>query len=195
MARMRRAVNNSVGERKGGGAIWAEKGGIEAWEVSCDRLFGSSVRPGTAAAAAAMTTVPGAGPARSPVSPPRSTGSHGCCIRIETLAKPWRRNACSGNEVLNEERRRRQDGSRSLSCRNGPSPAMCLTGHLIRDLPSSLSRGNPPKTNYREKEKQVLDQILGPGRYDARIRPSGVNGTGETRLSNGQNTKCAIFLV
>ncbi|XP_021920383.1 glutamate-gated chloride channel isoform X3 [Zootermopsis nevadensis] len=31
--------------------------------------------------------------------------------------------------------------------------------------------------NFREKEKQVLDQILGPGRYDARIRPSGINGT------------------
>ncbi|XP_050313654.1 glutamate-gated chloride channel isoform X2 [Anthonomus grandis grandis] len=33
------------------------------------------------------------------------------------------------------------------------------------------------KINFREKEKEVLDQILGPGRYDARIRPSGVNGT------------------
>ncbi|XP_049829943.1 glutamate-gated chloride channel isoform X6 [Schistocerca gregaria] len=33
------------------------------------------------------------------------------------------------------------------------------------------------KMNFREKEKQVLDQILGPGRYDARIRPSGINGT------------------
>lgn len=32
--------------------------------------------------------------------------------------------------------------------------------------------------NYREKEKQVLDQILGhPGGYDARIRPSGENRT------------------
>ncbi|XP_073998267.1 glycine receptor alpha 1 isoform X5 [Rhodnius prolixus] len=34
-----------------------------------------------------------------------------------------------------------------------------------------------PKINYREKEKQVLDQILGPTSYDARIRPSGINGT------------------
>lgn len=33
------------------------------------------------------------------------------------------------------------------------------------------------KINFREKEKEVLDQILGPGRYDARIRPSGMNGT------------------
>nr|CAD7398598.1 unnamed protein product [Timema poppensis] len=38
-------------------------------------------------------------------------------------------------------------------------------------------RCNQGKVNFREKEKQVLDQILGPGRYDARIRPSGVNGT------------------
>ncbi|XP_075223267.1 glycine receptor alpha 1 isoform X2 [Lycorma delicatula] len=37
--------------------------------------------------------------------------------------------------------------------------------------------GVQQKINYREKEKQVLDQILGPGSYDARIRPSGVNGT------------------
>ncbi|XP_066247585.1 glutamate-gated chloride channel isoform X4 [Euwallacea similis] len=36
---------------------------------------------------------------------------------------------------------------------------------------------NTQKINFREKEKEVLDQILGPGRYDARIRPSGVNGT------------------
>lgn len=36
------------------------------------------------------------------------------------------------------------------------------------------------KINFREKEKEVLDQILGnAGRYDARIRPSGMNGTGE----------------
>ncbi|XP_029052726.1 glycine receptor alpha 1 isoform X6 [Osmia lignaria lignaria] len=34
-----------------------------------------------------------------------------------------------------------------------------------------------PTVNYREKEKQVLDTILGPGRYDARIRPSGENAT------------------
>ncbi|XP_063928163.1 glutamate-gated chloride channel isoform X5 [Zophobas morio] len=33
------------------------------------------------------------------------------------------------------------------------------------------------KINFREKEKEVLDQILGQGMYDARIRPSGVNGT------------------
>ncbi|GLV43075.1 GluClalpha [Carabus blaptoides fortunei] len=33
------------------------------------------------------------------------------------------------------------------------------------------------KINFRAKEKEVLDKILGPGHYDARIRPSGINGT------------------
>lgn len=38
---------------------------------------------------------------------------------------------------------------------------------------------NNAKINFREKEKKVLDQILGQGKYDARIRPSGINGTGK----------------
>jgi hypothetical protein len=33
--------------------------------------------------------------------------------------------------------------------------------------------------NYREEEKKILDEILGKGVYDNRIRPSGSNGTGE----------------
>ena len=33
--------------------------------------------------------------------------------------------------------------------------------------------------NYREEEKRILDEILGKGVYDNRIRPSGTNGTGE----------------
>lgn len=41
------------------------------------------------------------------------------------------------------------------------------------------SRCTQAKVNFREKEKRVLDDILGPGRYDARIRPSGENATGE----------------
>ncbi|XP_029677035.1 glutamate-gated chloride channel isoform X3 [Formica exsecta] len=40
------------------------------------------------------------------------------------------------------------------------------------------------KVNFREKEKQVLDNILGPGRYDARIRPSGENGTDGPTIVN-----------
>jgi hypothetical protein len=49
-------------------------------------------------------------------------------------------------------------------------------------------RCNQGKVNFREKEKQVLDQILGPGRYDARIRPSGINGTGEGH----PHTRCLL---
>jgi anionic glutamate receptor len=32
--------------------------------------------------------------------------------------------------------------------------------------------------NFREKEKQILDRILGTQYYDRRIRPAGANGTG-----------------
>nr|AGS43091.1 glutamate-gated chloride channel b2 [Anopheles gambiae] len=41
----------------------------------------------------------------------------------------------------------------------------------------SASLANNAKVNFREKEKKILDQILGAGKYDARIRPSGTNGT------------------
>lgn len=77
-------------------------------------------------------------------------------------------------------------------------PVCCIAGHTPRDCVSCncntcsitmisndgwiymRSRCTNVKINFREKEKEVLDQILGnPGRYDARIRPSGVNGTGE----------------
>ena len=37
--------------------------------------------------------------------------------------------------------------------------------------------GSQAKTNIREKEKQILDKLLG-NVYDRRIRPSGANGTG-----------------
>lgn len=42
-----------------------------------------------------------------------------------------------------------------------------------------MFRANNPRVNFREKEKKILDQILGQGKYDARIRPSGINGTGK----------------
>lgn len=44
-----------------------------------------------------------------------------------------------------------------------------------------VNRANNARVNFREKEKKILDQILGQGKYDARIRPSGINGTGECR--------------
>ncbi|XP_022238851.1 glutamate-gated chloride channel-like [Limulus polyphemus] len=34
------------------------------------------------------------------------------------------------------------------------------------------------KANYRHIEKRILDSIIGPGRYDSRIRPHGINNTG-----------------
>jgi len=37
--------------------------------------------------------------------------------------------------------------------------------------------------NFRQKEKQILDTILGQGKYDRRIRPSGVNDTGKSMSS------------
>ncbi|KAL6260931.1 hypothetical protein P5V15_008459 [Pogonomyrmex californicus] len=55
----------------------------------------------------------------------------------------------------------------------GVLPLLVLLAVLLH--PSRCTR--EIKVNFREKEKQVLDNILGPGRYDARIRPSGENGT------------------
>jgi anionic glutamate receptor len=40
-------------------------------------------------------------------------------------------------------------------------------------------RGRADRINYREEEKKILDEILGKGVYDNRIRPSGSNGTGQ----------------
>ncbi|XP_026480032.1 uncharacterized protein LOC113386467 [Ctenocephalides felis] len=52
----------------------------------------------------------------------------------------------------------------------------CLSLHTCLSANAKPRLGGG-KENFRAKEKQVLDQILGPGHYDARIRPSGVNGT------------------
>ncbi|KAL9697261.1 hypothetical protein quinque_000702 [Culex quinquefasciatus] len=49
----------------------------------------------------------------------------------------------------------------------------------------SASLANNAKVNFREKEKKILDQILGAGKYDARIRPSGINGTEESAFPPG----------
>ncbi|EFN64096.1 Glutamate-gated chloride channel [Camponotus floridanus] len=57
----------------------------------------------------------------------------------------------------------------------GVLPLLVLLAVLLH--PSRCTQ-TQVKVNFREKEKQVLDNILGPGRYDARIRPSGENGTG-----------------
>ena len=44
-------------------------------------------------------------------------------------------------------------------------------------------RDNRP-INFREKEKEILDQIIGPDRYDSRIRPSGMSNDTSTYLIN-----------
>ncbi|XP_016840282.1 glutamate-gated chloride channel isoform X3 [Nasonia vitripennis] len=56
----------------------------------------------------------------------------------------------------------------------GALPLIALLALLLH--PARCGQQNS-KMNFREKEKQVLDNILGPGSYDARIRPSGENGT------------------
>ena len=64
--------------------------------------------------------------------------------------------------------------------------------------------------NYREEEKRILDEILGKGVYDNRIRPSGTNGTGkeetlfypsspaeshENKANNGTGKNVVILFV
>lgn len=51
---------------------------------------------------------------------------------------------------------------------------LCLSAILF----ATHCRGET-KVNYRAKEKQILDQILGPGRYDSRIRPTGINNASD----------------
>ncbi|XP_049785961.1 glutamate-gated chloride channel isoform X4 [Schistocerca serialis cubense] len=71
---------------------------------------------------------------------------------------------------------------------------LCALLLLAANVPDAWARlcvrCTQQKMNFREKEKQVLDQILGPGRYDARIRPSGINGTAD----NPTIVKVNIFL-
>ena len=45
--------------------------------------------------------------------------------------------------------------------------------------------------NFREKEKEILDQIIGSDRYDSRIRPAGMlNDT-----SKSKNCILSLFLL
>lgn len=38
--------------------------------------------------------------------------------------------------------------------------------------------------HFRAEEKRILDSVMGPAVYDSRIRPAGINGTGEEVLQN-----------
>ena len=40
------------------------------------------------------------------------------------------------------------------------------------------------QTNYRQKEKQILDRILDQEVYDSRMRPTGINSTGSFSTLN-----------
>ncbi|XP_023317680.1 glutamate-gated chloride channel isoform X3 [Trichogramma pretiosum] len=61
--------------------------------------------------------------------------------------------------------------------RPGALPLIALLALLQLLLHPARCAQQGKKMNFREKEKQVLDDILGPSSYDARIRPSGENGT------------------
>ena len=41
--------------------------------------------------------------------------------------------------------------------------------------------------HFRAEEKRILDSVMGPAVYDSRIRPAGINGTGE-KMSTEQDT-------
>ncbi|XP_071519348.1 glutamate-gated chloride channel-like isoform X5 [Panulirus ornatus] len=48
---------------------------------------------------------------------------------------------------------------------------------LVLLQPSRGMKAAGPQLNYREKEKDILDELFQKSHYDKRIRPSGVNGT------------------
>ena len=51
-------------------------------------------------------------------------------------------------------------------------------------VPVSQIKAPPKQVNYRQEEKRILDRILDEDIYDSRMRPSGINSTGNrfTRL-------------
>ena len=54
--------------------------------------------------------------------------------------------------------------------------------HLIFSVGKATRRLIQP-INFREKEKEILDQIIGSDRYDSRIRPAGmINDTSKFLL-------------
>lgn len=72
---------------------------------------------------------------------------------------------------------------------------LCAVEHVLMvliwcSLGLCIFSANNANINFREKEKKVLDQILGAGKYDARIRPSGINGTGEWLLRPSSTSTC-----
>ena len=49
------------------------------------------------------------------------------------------------------------------------------------------------QTNYRQKEKQILDKILDQEVYDSRMRPTGINSTGSLVFYAGYSQTCKLI--
>ncbi|XP_045134989.1 glutamate-gated chloride channel-like isoform X3 [Portunus trituberculatus] len=58
------------------------------------------------------------------------------------------------------------------------SEAVAGVGRLSALLLLLLTLLCPVSANFREREKQIIDEIIGPANYDKRIRPAGANDTG-----------------
>lgn len=52
----------------------------------------------------------------------------------------------------------------------------------------------PKEPNYRQIEKKILDDVLSPDVYDPRIRPAGLNTTGEQNKFAKKEKILNIFL-
>ena len=72
-----------------------------------------------------------------------------------------------------------------------------IVSHFYFIIRANGATGTAPrKVNFREKEKQILDKILGPAHYDRRIRPSGINGTGILSSSSFfLKMKCVQYVI
>ena len=59
-------------------------------------------------------------------------------------------------------------------------PKNVLSHGMLLRLYSSICHfcSDVSQSNFREQEKKILDNIIGPGNYDKRIRPAGANDTG-----------------
>ncbi|XP_049829945.1 glutamate-gated chloride channel-like [Schistocerca gregaria] len=62
-----------------------------------------------------------------------------------------------------------------MSATPSKSWPFCALVLLAVNLPQAIC--SDQKTNIREAERQVMEHVLSPSRYDARLRPPGYNGT------------------
>ena len=72
------------------------------------------------------------------------------------------------------------ENSQSWNCEYDPTKLLTFPCPGCSVHVSSRIRGDNGIINFREKEKEILDHIIGPDRYDSRIRPAGMlNDTSE----------------